>query len=184
VSEFYLLTLLLQSAKGYRPLAAGLAFLPLAILVTAGSTTAGRAVRHLGPATVLIGGFGIATAGLLWLSITLDGDSYAVDLLPGLLLSGFGHGAIYTSMFIIGTRDVPSAHQGTAGGLLTTSQYLSGAVTVAVLTIALGAVPDPTRFRTAFLITTAAAGAGLVLTAARHRRLAAVPGAAVALSGG
>ncbi|PZS36403.1 MAG: MFS transporter [Pseudonocardiales bacterium] len=183
-SEFYLLTLLLQSAKGYRPLAAGLAFLPLAILVTAGSTTAGRAVRHLGPATVLIGGFGIATAGLLWLSITLDGDSYAVDLLPGLLLSGFGHGAIYTSMFIIGTRDVPSAHQGTAGGLLTTSQYLSGAVTVAVLTIALGAVPDPTRFRTAFLITTAAAGAGLVLTAARHRRLAAVPGAAVALSGG
>ncbi len=39
-SEFYLLTLLLQAMKHYTPLQAGLAFLPLAVMVTAGSTTA------------------------------------------------------------------------------------------------------------------------------------------------
>jgi MFS family permease len=169
-SEFYLLTLLLQEAKGYPPLRAGLAFLPLAVLVTAGSTTAGRAVRRFTPSTVLTIGFAIATVGLLWLSVTLHGDSYAVDLLPGLLLSGFGHGLIYTSMFIIGTRDVPAAHQGTAGALLTTSQYLSGAVTVAVLTLVLGAAPDLASFRAAFLLTTAAAATGLVLARATGRR--------------
>lgn len=169
-SEFYLLTLLLQAAKGYPPLRAGLAFLPLAVLVTAGSTAAGRAVRRFTPSTVLTSGFLIATGGLLWLSLTLHGDSYAVDLLPGLLLSGFGHGLIYTSMFIIGTRDVPAAHQGTAGALLTTSQYLSGAVTVAVLTLTLGPAPGPASFRTAFLLTTAAAAAGLVLALSTSRR--------------
>jgi MFS family permease len=169
-SEFYLLTLLLQAVKGYSPLAAGLAFLPLALLVTAGSTSAGRAVRRFAPATVLAGGFALATVGLLWLALALRGDSYAVDLLPGLLLSGFGHGMIYTSMFVIGTRDVPAEHQGTAGALLTTSQYLSGALTVAVLTLALGPTPDHAGARTAFLITTGAAALGLLLAATTRGR--------------
>jgi MFS family permease len=170
-SEFFLLTLLLQSLKAYTPLQAGLAFLPLALMVTAGSTTAGRVVPQLSPATVLAGGFAIAAVGLLLLTFTLSGDSYTAALLPGLLLSGFGHGAIYTSMFIIGTHDVPSAHQGTAGALLTTSQYLSGALTLAVLTLALGPSPDNARFRIAFLITTVASAAGLMLIAAQRRRL-------------
>jgi len=167
-SEFYLLTLLLQSLKGYTPLQAGLAFLPLAVLVTVGSSTAGRIVGRLGAANTLITGFAIATAGLVWLALALHGSSYAADLLPGLVLSGFGHGMIYTSMFIIGTHDVPSAHQSTAGALLTTSQYLSGAITVAVLTLTLGASPDHAAFRLAFLLTAAAAAAGLGLAAVRR----------------
>ncbi len=170
-SEFYLLTLLLQSMKGYPPLRAGLAFLPLAVMVTVGSTAAGSAVRRLGPATVLAAGFSIATFGLAWLVITLPGSSYMGDLLPGLILSGFGHGVIYTSMFIIGTHDVPAAHHGTAGALLTTSQYLSGAITVAVLTITIGAAPGYRNFQHAFLITAAAAALGIVLIATQRRRL-------------
>jgi MFS family permease len=158
-SEFYLVTLLLQDDRGYRPLAAGLAFLPLAVLVTAGSTAAGRLVRVMPARTVLAGGFAVAAVGLGWLVVTLGGDSYAADLLPGLLISGFGHGMIYTSMFIIGTRDVPSSHQGAAGSLLTTAQYLSGAVTVAVLTLVL----DGAGFRWAFGITAAAAVAGVLV---------------------
>jgi MFS transporter len=162
-SEFYLVTLLLQTGRGYGPLRAGLAFLPLAAMVTVGSTAAGRAVRAVPARTVLSGGFLIAAAGLGWLVLALGGDSYAGDLLPGLLLSGFGHGAIYTSMFIIGTRDVPAEHQGAAGSLLTTSQYLSGAITIAVLTLVL----DGPGFRWAFAVTAVAALAGAVLAGAR-----------------
>ncbi|HEY7593734.1 MAG TPA: MFS transporter [Actinophytocola sp.] len=165
-SEFYLLTLLLQSMKGYDALRAGLAFVPLAVLVTVGNAAAGRLVRTHRPATVLALGFATAAAGLLWLSLALHGDSYATDLLPGLLLSGFGHGVIYTAMFVIGTQDVPDEHQGTAGALLTTSQYLSAAVTLAVLTLVLGPAPDHAAFRAAFLVTTAAAAGGLALATA------------------
>lgn len=170
-SEFYLLTLLLQDGKGYGPLEAGLAFLPLAVLVTAGSTTAGRLIRRHPPARVMLGGFVVAAIGLGWLVISLPGDDYAIHLLPGLLLSGFGHGAIYTSMFTLGTHDVPNEHQGTAGALLTTSQYLAGALTIAVLTIVLGPNPTDTQFRVAFLLTAVAAGGGAVIAAKRsgHR---------------
>ena len=169
-SEFYLLTLLLQDGKGYDALAAGLAFVPLAVLVTAGNGVAGRALRTWRPATVLAAGFAAATAGLLWLALALPGDSYAADLLPGLLLSGFGHGVVYTSMFVIGTRDVPGAHQGSAGALLTTSQYLSAAVTVALLTLVLGPAPGDGAFRAAFLVTAAAAAAGLALATSGFAR--------------
>lgn len=172
-SEFYLVTLLLQAAKGYTPLQAGLAFLPLAVMVTGGNMAAGRAARRFQAPAVLVAGFTIATIGLVWLSLTLHGDAYIADLLPGLLISGFGHGVIYTSMFIVGTHDVPSAYQGAAGALLTTSQYLSGAVTVAILTLVLGTSPNDDRFRTTFLLTAAAAGAGSLLIAAQRRRLAA-----------
>ena len=168
-SEFYLVTLLLQDAKGYSPLRAGLAFLPLALMVTAGSTSAGRAVRWMSPRAVLFSGFCVAAVGLGLLSVTFNGDSYAIDLLPGLILSGFGHGVIYTSMFIIGTADVPSAYQGTAGALLTTSQYLSGALTIAVLTLILEPSPGEAGYRTAFLVITAAALAGAVLSVGRRR---------------
>ncbi|MBV8931113.1 MAG: MFS transporter, partial [Kutzneria sp.] len=169
-SEFYLLTLALQVLKGYPPLLAGMAFLPLALMVTVGSTTAGRAVRRCGAPRVLAGGFAVSAAGLLWLAFMLPGDSYAGDLLVGLLLSGFGHGAVYTSMFVIGTHDVPAARQGTAGALLTTSQYVAGALTVAVLTLVLGSSPDDAHFQAAFLLTAvaAASGFGLAVGMANH----------------
>jgi MFS family permease len=162
-SEFYVLTLLLQTVKHYSPLRAGLAFLPLAIMVTAGSTATGRAVRKVTPPAALTAGFLIALAGLAWLSVTLRGNAYLADMLPGLLLSGFGHGVIYTATFIIGSRDVPAAHQGTAGALLTTAQYLSGAFTLAVLTLMLGQMQGYPGFTSAFVLLAAAAGAGALL---------------------
>lgn len=165
-SEFYLVTLLLQARQGYPPLRAGLAFLPLALMVTAGSMTAGRAARRLTASAVLACGFTLVAIGLGWLALALPGGSYLLDLLPGLVISGFGHGLIYTSMFILGTRDVPPGHQGSAGALLTTSQYLSGAVTVAVLTLVLGAARAVGSFQAAFLITAVAAVAGLILAVA------------------
>lgn len=169
-SEFYVLTLLLQTVKHYSPLRAGLAFLPLAIMVTAGSTATGRAVRKISPPTALTAGFLIVLAGLIWLCVTLRGNAYLADMLPGLLLSGFGHGAIFTATFIIGSRDVPAAHQGTAGALLTTAEYLSGALTVTVLTLLLGPSPSYPGFTRAFVLLAAAAGAGALLGIG-HKRL-------------
>ncbi len=74
-SEFYVLTLLLQTVKHYSPLRAGLAFLPLAIMVTAGSTATGRAVRKISPPTALTAGFLIALTGLIWLCVTLRSNA-------------------------------------------------------------------------------------------------------------
>jgi predicted MFS family arabinose efflux permease len=175
-SEFYLVTLLLQELENFSPLWAGLGFLPLAALVTLGNMAAGRAVERIGAETTLTLGFLISAAGLALLAVLLGSGPYATHLLPGLLLSGFGHGVIYTSMFVIGTRDVPEGHQGSAGALMTTSQYLSAAVTVALLTIVLGPVPEAGEFRWAFLVTTGFAVAGALLAPLALRRRARAQG--------
>lgn len=160
---------LLQTLRHYPPLRAGLAFLPLALMVTAGSVIIGRATRRISPAAALTAGFAIALAGLLWIVVLLRDASYPVGLLPGLLLSGFGHGTIYTATFAIGTGGVPDEHQGTAGALLTTAQYLAGAVTLAVLTLVLARSRGYAGFTAAFLLIAAAAGAGTLLTVLRRR---------------
>jgi MFS family permease len=160
-SEFYLVTLLLQTMRRETPVRAGFAFLPLAVCVTVGATQTGRLVRRFGVTTTLAAGFGLAAAGLAELAITAHG-SYGTGLLPGLLVSGIGHGIIYTATFILGSRDVPTAQQGTSGALLTTAQYLAGAVTLAVLTMILGRVGGYGGFAVAFGVTAAAAAAGAV----------------------
>ncbi len=174
-SEFYLLTLLLQTLRHYGPLRAGLAFLPLAVMVTVASVATGRAARWLSPAAALTAGFVVALAGLLWIVALLRDGHYPVGLLPGLLLSGFGHGAIYTATFTIGAGGVPDEHQGTAGALLTSAQYLAGAVTLAVLTLVLGRSPGYRGFTAAFAVIAAAAGAGALLIPLRRVGLRLIP---------
>ncbi|MCP3012220.1 MFS transporter [Nocardiopsis dassonvillei] len=169
-SEFYLVTLLLQELEGFTPLQAGLGFLPLAVMVTLGNMAAGRAVERVGAGTTMTAGFLISFIGLALLAAMLGSGTYATHLVPGLLLSGFGHGVIYTSMFVIGTRDVPDRHQSTAGALMTTSQYLSAAVTVALLTIILGTDPTATEFRWAFVLTAVFAVAGMLISPLLLRR--------------
>jgi MFS family permease len=169
-SEFYLVTLLLQTMRGDSPVRAGLAFLPLAACVTVGATVTGRLVPRFGVSTTLTAGFGLALVGLAWLAVTVRAG-YATGLLPGLLVSGVGHGMIYTATFVLGSRDVPVRQQGTAGALLTTAQYLAGAVTLAVLTLVLGRVGGYAGFAVAFGVTAAAAAAGALIAvgAARDR---------------
>jgi MFS family permease len=156
--------------RGESPARAGLAFLPLAACVTVGSTVTGRLVRRFGVTAALAIGFGAATIGLAWLALMVR-SGYATGLLPGLLVSGLGHGVIYTSTFILGSRDVPARQQGTSGALLTTAQYLAGAVMLAVLTLILGRASGYGGFAVAFGLTAAAAAAGALIAvgAARDR---------------
>ncbi|WP_426505078.1 MFS transporter [Dactylosporangium sp. McL0621] len=166
-SEFYVVTLMLQNRDGYTPLQAGLAFLPLAALVTAGSSATARLIRRFGTAPTLAGAFTAAAASLAWLALTAN-TGYFQGVLPGLLVSGAAHGVIYTSMFVLGAREVPPAQQSSAGATMTTAQYLTGAVTVALLTLPL----HSGAYATAFWLTTTAAAAGalVALSQARHDR--------------
>ncbi|MFF5971256.1 hypothetical protein ACFY7C_06970 [Streptomyces sp. NPDC012769] len=81
-------------------------------------------------------------------------------MLPGLVVSGLGHGMIYTAVFVGGAADVPDAHQGVAGALMTTSQYAGGVLGVAVLAILLGDRPADARFLPAYLLAAALATTG------------------------
>ncbi|RCG33287.1 MFS transporter [Sphaerisporangium album] len=182
-NQFFVVTLLVQQLRGYGPLAAGLAFLPMAVAIAVANSVSARIVAALGVRLALTLAFAADAVGLLLLAVQVHGDGYALNLLPGLLLTGFGHGVTYVSMFIAGTADIADRNQGVGSAMMTTAQYMSGALGVAILVLVLGPNPQAGDFGWAFATTAAAAGLGAVLSwsgLARRRSRSAAPAADLA----
>lgn len=162
-TEFFIVTLFLQDQRGFSPLTAGIAFLPLAALVTVGNIWAGRLLNTWTAPRVLLLGFGISAAGLLLLASMLNIESFWIGLLPGFLISGLGHGMVFTSVFVLGNTGVPGELSGAAGAVLTSAQYVSNGVGIAILTILVTHIAGTAGFAWAFSFNTAVALAGIVL---------------------
>jgi EmrB/QacA subfamily drug resistance transporter len=130
---FFFNSLYIQRVLGYGPLKAGLAFLPFTagILVSAGfaSTFSPR----LGVRPIAIGGMVISAIGLLLLTRVPVGGSYAVDVLPALVITSLGLGAVFVPLTLIATTGLDNDDQGLASGLFNTSQQIGGALGLAIL---------------------------------------------------
>ncbi|GAA2269469.1 MFS transporter [Kitasatospora cystarginea] len=170
-AEFFLITLFLQDQRGYGPLAAGLAFLPLALCVVAGNLVTGRLTEPLGIRATLATGFGVGAVGLALLGLGVHAHSYWPGVLPGLVVSGLGQGMAFAGMYIAGTKDVQDSAQGTAAAILTTTQYTGGALGLAILVLVLGKTPSEGSFGNAYTVTVCVAAAAVVcalLTLGHH----------------
>lgn len=160
-AEFYLITVFLQDQRGYTPITAGLAFLPLAATIVIGNTLAGAVADRLPHRYLLAISYTTGAAGLAILALSAYRASpYWPTLLAGLLLSGLGQGMAFTGMFIVGTRDLPAESEGTGSALITTAQYTGGSIGLAILVLILGHHPGTASYGLAILTT--AAGALLV----------------------
>ena len=76
--------------------------------------------------------------------------SYATDVLPSLLLTSLGMGAVFMPLTLIATTGLEDEDQGLASGLFNTSQQIGGALGLAILstlaasrTANLGGSTDP-----------------------------------------
>ncbi|ALL79847.1 hypothetical protein AD006_30385 (plasmid) [Pseudonocardia sp. EC080610-09] len=176
-STYYLLTVLFQLVAARDPIATGLAFLPLTISVAFGGPLAQQAMKLRSDTAVLAAGFALGAVGLVGLAITTT-SSLAV-MTPALVLTGLGNGAVFTTMFVIGTRDTPADHRSSAGALLTTTQYVSSAVALGCLVLVLGAQPTSASTATALALTAALAalGGGIALASPHIIRAEHPPGA-------
>jgi len=137
-------SLVVQSAYGFSPVRAGLAVLPMALVVSVGSTSSGFLVAHAGARIPMVIGFGCAVIGLL---IMTDGARTArpTVIITGLAVSGLLSLAM-PAMTSVALDAAPIAHAGFASGSLNTSRQLGGAVGVAVL----GAVLNGAGYRAGF----------------------------------
>ncbi|MFF4432891.1 MFS transporter [Streptomyces sp. NPDC001513] len=129
VSGFYLSSLHIQHTLGRGPLVTGLAFLPVAVAVTAGAHTGGRAVVRFGWRPVGGAAFALAAAGAalaphfgLW-----------TGLVPGFALLAFGLGAAFVCATTAALSEVAPEHSGLASGLVGTSHELGASIGVAAL---------------------------------------------------
>jgi len=130
---FFFNTLYLQRVLGYGPLAAGLAFLPFTggIMVSAG--LASKFAPRLGVRPVAIFGMVVTVVGMALLArISADG-SYAVDVMPALVVTSLGLGFVFVPITLIATTGLDDEDQGLASGLFNTSQQIGGALGLAIL---------------------------------------------------
>ena len=131
---FLFVTYYMQTVLDFDPWTAGLAWLPLIVLlVTAAQLTTNVFLPRFGPKVMVPIGLVLASAGLLLLTqLTLD-SAYATHVLPGLLLMGAGMGTAMPSSIQTATLGVDREHAGVASALVSTSQQVGGAVGTAVL---------------------------------------------------
>jgi EmrB/QacA subfamily drug resistance transporter len=130
---FFFASLYVQEILRYDPLQAGLAFLPVSLMIGLGAGVSQQMVRRVGVRPMAIAGLTIAAVGLFVLSrVPVDG-TYLADLLPGLLLMAFGMGNTFVPITLIATTNVAAEDAGLASGLFNTSQQIGGALGLAVL---------------------------------------------------
>ena len=105
---FLLSSLYLQNVLGTNPLMTGLAFIPLALAAGAGAHAAGHVVGRHGVRMPLVSAFLIAATGMALLAHVGENGTYVRNILPGMLVAGFGLGIAVVSVSIAvmtGTRE-------------------------------------------------------------------------------
>lgn len=131
---WYFVSLFLQEVKGEDALVAGISFLPLTLLVFAGSASAPKLVARLGVRTTLGVGMSLATVGFLILATVEASSAYEVAILPGGMLAALGTGWSLVPATIVAVKGVPPEQNGLASGVVNTSRLVGGTLGLAVLT--------------------------------------------------
>jgi EmrB/QacA subfamily drug resistance transporter len=130
---FFFNTLYIQRVLGYDPLKAGLALLPFTAGIMVSAGIASQFAPRIGVRPVAAAGFVLSAAGLLLLTqLPVDG-SYVANVLPSIVLSSLGMGAVFMPLTLIATTGLEDDDQGLASGLFNTSQQVGGALGLAVL---------------------------------------------------
>ena len=145
-SMFFLLVQYLQIELGYGPLGAGLAFLPLTVVLFAVAQLAPRLVGRYGQAALLAVGTAGLTLSFVWLAaVVSSGGSLLVVLAPTLLL-GAATGITFMPATSLVMRGVETEHAGSASGLNQSAQQLGGAIGLAVIVSVYASYAVPGRF--------------------------------------
>jgi EmrB/QacA subfamily drug resistance transporter len=131
---FFYVTLYMQNVLGYSAIQTGLAYLPLCGIAVVSAGITSQLIGRVGTRPVIVTGALIGAAGLYWLSrIPVDG-AYTADLLPGLLLVGLGIAGLFVAVATAANAGVPADKAGLAAALLNASQWLGGALGLAIFT--------------------------------------------------
>ena len=133
LGQFFLLSLYLQSVMHYKPVEAGIAFLPFPIVLAVVANTVPRFMQRVGFKKFLMAGSLLLGLGLLWLSQITVTSTYLTGILPAIILMAAGMGMSFISVNIAATSGVRAEQTGLASGMLNTSQQMGGALGLAIL---------------------------------------------------
>jgi EmrB/QacA subfamily drug resistance transporter len=132
-SVFLFLSYYFQGVLGYSPLKAGFAFLPFPLGVITSATIASQLLPRFGPRPLAITGFAMGTVGILWLTQLAPDSSYAVHIVPSLLIISLGMGQVFVPLSSTALLGVPNHDAGVASALVNTMQQIGGSLGIAFL---------------------------------------------------
>ena len=132
----------LIEAGGYSPVEAGLALLPLSILIGGASPTMGKLAERIGPRWPLTIGPVIVGAGLLLATRIASDQSYWTHAFPAILVMSIGMAIAVAPLTSTVLAAVDSHQTGMASGLNSALSRLGGLIVVALLGAVLAAKGD------------------------------------------
>jgi EmrB/QacA subfamily drug resistance transporter len=142
----FLAALYLQLVLGYSPLEVGLAFLPGNLIMGAFSLgLSAKIVMRFGLKTPIVVGMSLLTVSLLLFARAPVDGRFLVDVLPAMILIGFGVGIAFNPVLMAAMSDVEPSETGLASGVANTAFMMGGAVGLAVLASIAGSRTDSLR---------------------------------------
>jgi MFS family permease len=131
---FFLTALYLSKVLHYSPLDVGLAFAPTCVIMGVFSLgVSAKLVMRYGIKRPLTVGLLLAAAGLVLFVRVPVGGSFELDVLPSMILLGFGAGMAFNPLLLAAMSDVQQEDAGLASGLVNTAFMMGGALGLAVL---------------------------------------------------
>jgi EmrB/QacA subfamily drug resistance transporter len=132
-SMFFFLSQYLQGVRGFSPLEAGVAFLPMTLVMFSMVQAVPRLVARIGNTALLMSGVTIAALGMTWLSrLGIDTPFFPGIAVP-LVLMGIGMGAALAPLTAAGIAGVDARDAGAASGLVNAAHQLGGSLGLSVL---------------------------------------------------
>ncbi|MGK5534005.1 MFS transporter, partial [Streptomyces sp. URMC 129] len=160
---FFLLPTQLQNGLGYDALTAGVASLPVTVLLLVLSGPAGELAQRIGPRLPLTLGPLVAAAGLVLLHRVHPGGSYWADVFPAVVVQGLGLSLFVAPLTATVLASLETRRAGVASGVNNAAARVAQLVAVAALPLAIGLSTD--EYRSADAVDTAFGKAVLICAA-------------------
>ncbi|WP_245899435.1 MFS transporter [Nonomuraea indica] len=139
---FFLLVIQLQVVSGFSPVAAGLALLPVTILMMLLSPRAGEIAKRHGPRLPMTGGIVVAGLGFVWMATIGPGSSYVLQVLPAVTVFGLGLSAAVAPLTATVLASAEERYAGTASGVNNAVARTGSLLAVAAVPPLVGLVGD------------------------------------------
>jgi hypothetical protein len=173
----FLVPVVLQEASGYSALAAGVALLPITVIMLALSARSAARAAKIGPRLQMTVGPLVIAAGLALFARLHGSADYLTQVLPAVVVFGLGLAINVAPLTATALSAAPAEHSGIASAINNDVARAASLIAVAVLPVAAGITGDvylhraalTHGFHIAVLIAAAASAAGGLLAAATIR---------------